>query len=367
MLRSADWSLASRIDEVLAALPSELADRAAAETHGSALELASRPHRTVAAAIGELASCARARRRPGAARAARGRLRHASVRAVDDVEVSPGARFRAIYDSMASSAARADVRAAIHVAVPDAGVGGPRASRPARARPAAARAVANSPVWQGRDTGLASARVPIFGTFPRVGIPRRFGATRSTSRRSTCCCAAGRSRARRPLVGRAATPKFGTIEVRIMDAQTRMADSAALATLVQCAVRLRRRWLRRRGDRGAARGARREPLPRDARRDAGGVHRPAHDRRRPVRDDPRRAARRLRAPRRRARLRGRARRGRGARRRARRPSPADPGRCHQGDPVGPGLGLLVSALAADFSAGARPAEPRSRAGSARTP
>ena len=33
-------------------------------------------------------------------------------------------------------------------------------------------------------------------------------------------------------------PRFGTIEVRIMDAQTTVADSAALTALVQCLVRL---------------------------------------------------------------------------------------------------------------------------------
>ena len=30
---------------------------------------------------------------------------------------------------------------------------------------------ANSPYWRGDDTGLASARMPIFRAFPRVGIP----------------------------------------------------------------------------------------------------------------------------------------------------------------------------------------------------
>jgi carboxylate-amine ligase len=39
----------------------------------------------------------------------------------------------------------------------------------------------------------------------------------------------------------------------------------------------------------------------------------------------------------------------------------------QGDAVGPALGMLVGALAADFRAGARLAAPRSRAGSARNP
>ncbi len=39
----------------------------------------------------------------------------------------------------------------------------------------------------------------------------------------------------------------------------------------------------------------------------------------------------------------------------------------QGDAVGPGLGMLVSALASDFTADAPPAAPRARAGSAHIP
>ena len=33
-------------------------------------------------------------------------------------------------------------------------------------------------------------------------------------------------------------PRFGTVEVRIMDAQTTVTDTAALAALVQCIARL---------------------------------------------------------------------------------------------------------------------------------
>jgi len=43
LLHPGDWSLASRIDDVLPALSGRVADCARAETHGSALELASRP------------------------------------------------------------------------------------------------------------------------------------------------------------------------------------------------------------------------------------------------------------------------------------------------------------------------------------
>jgi carboxylate-amine ligase len=55
LLDPGDWSLASRIDDVLPALSRRVADGACAETHSCTLELASRPHPTAAAAA---AACA---------------------------------------------------------------------------------------------------------------------------------------------------------------------------------------------------------------------------------------------------------------------------------------------------------------------
>ena len=248
----------------------------------------------------------------------------------------------------------------VHVAVPDpeAAV---RALRGLRVHvPLLLALAANSPFWQGRDTGLAAARVPIFGTFPRVGIPRPFDTYAEYVEAIDVLLRCGAFPEPTFLWWDVRLqPRFGTIEVRIMDAQTRAADNAALAALVQCAVRLEAtEGFARRGDRVPARGARREPLPRDARRHAGGVPRPG----------------------------GRGRAGRhgtildellaacaphaaelgceaelaalpAPRRRARRPPPAacSPA-CSQGDPVGPGLGMLVAALANDFTAGlAQPA------------
>jgi carboxylate-amine ligase len=98
---------------------------------------------------------------------------------------------------------------------------------------------ANSPFWQGRDTGLASARVPVFGTFPRVGIPRPFASYAEYVEAIDVLlrCEAFPEPTFLWWDVRL-QPKLGTIEVRIMDAQTRLADTAALAALVQCAVRL---------------------------------------------------------------------------------------------------------------------------------
>jgi carboxylate-amine ligase len=97
----------------------------------------------------------------------------------------------------------------------------------------------NSPFWQGRDTGLGSARTPLFQAFPRVGVPRAFHSYEEYVESVDVLI---RSDAVpeptflwwdvRP------QPRFGTIEVRIMDAQTTLADTAALAALVQSIVRL---------------------------------------------------------------------------------------------------------------------------------
>ena len=98
---------------------------------------------------------------------------------------------------------------------------------------------ANSPFWQGRDTGLASARVPVFGAFPRVGIPRAFD---SYAEYVDAIDVLLRCRAfPEPTFlwwDVRLQPRLGTIEVRIFDAQTRAEDNAALAALVQSLVRL---------------------------------------------------------------------------------------------------------------------------------
>jgi len=96
---------------------------------------------------------------------------------------------------------------------------------------------ANSPFWQGRDTGLASTRTKIFETFPRSGIPPAFASFEEFEL----------------LVERAVKsgsfpdytyiwwdlrphPKLGTLEVRIPDGQTRLESTAGLVALVQSLV-----------------------------------------------------------------------------------------------------------------------------------
>ncbi len=97
---------------------------------------------------------------------------------------------------------------------------------------------ANSPFWQGRDSGLASARIPVFQAFPRTGTPRSFGTYEDYVEAVDVLIRCDAIPEPTFLWWDARLqPRLGTIEVRIMDAQTRVRDTAALAALVQCLVR----------------------------------------------------------------------------------------------------------------------------------
>ncbi len=97
---------------------------------------------------------------------------------------------------------------------------------------------ASSPFLDGEQTGLASTRLIVLQTMPRTGLPplfeswREFEATLAGLRRAGAIAdATFLWWDVRP------QPRFGTIEVRIMDVQPRVEDSAALAGLVQALVR----------------------------------------------------------------------------------------------------------------------------------
>jgi carboxylate-amine ligase len=97
---------------------------------------------------------------------------------------------------------------------------------------------ANSPFWRGQSTGLLSTRTPIFRAFPRVGIPPRYEDFEDWSRRIEVM---EQSKVIsdytylwydvRP------HPRFGTVEIRVMDSQTRLEHTLGLAALVQAMVK----------------------------------------------------------------------------------------------------------------------------------
>jgi carboxylate-amine ligase len=97
---------------------------------------------------------------------------------------------------------------------------------------------ANSPYWRGDDTGFASTRMPIFRAFPRVGIPPYYDDWDDYSRRIGFMIDSGVMDDYtflwydvRP------HPNFGTVEIRAMDAQTRVEHTLGLAALIQAMVK----------------------------------------------------------------------------------------------------------------------------------
>src|SRR5438309_11369224 len=98
---------------------------------------------------------------------------------------------------------------------------------------------ANSPLWRGSPTGLASSRVPIFRAFPRVGLPPWFDDWHDFERRVETLTASGAIDDYtflwydvRP------HPRLGTIEIRPMDPQTRVEHTIALCALIVSLVKL---------------------------------------------------------------------------------------------------------------------------------
>jgi glutamate---cysteine ligase / carboxylate-amine ligase len=97
---------------------------------------------------------------------------------------------------------------------------------------------ANSPFWRADSTGLLSTRTPIFRAFPRVGIPPRYEDFEDYARRVQFMIESRTIEDYTYLwYDVRPHPNFGTVEVRVMDAQTRVEHTLALAALVQCLVK----------------------------------------------------------------------------------------------------------------------------------
>jgi glutamate---cysteine ligase / carboxylate-amine ligase len=241
LLDPADWTLTHRGDEVLSRAGEDLAGRCAAETHEAALELRTAPHATVREAIAELHELrtllTRDLARLGLAAAACG-THPAPI--TGPTKVSPSTRYQVIYETMRDLARREPTFALhVHVGVPDA-AGAIRVVNQLRAHlPLLLALSASSPFLRGRATGLASNRTIVFQGFPRTGIPRRFEGYGDWAGTVDLLLRSGAIPDPtflwwdvRP------QPGLGTVEVRVMDAQPRLATTAGLAALVQALARL---------------------------------------------------------------------------------------------------------------------------------
>ncbi|HWT91924.1 MAG TPA: carboxylate-amine ligase [Solirubrobacteraceae bacterium] len=93
---------------------------------------------------------------------------------------------------------------------------------------------ANSPFWRADATGLQSSRMPVFRQFPRVGIPPWYKDFADYERRINFMIESGVMADPTYLwYDVRPHPKFGTVEVRACDSQTRLEHTVGLAALTQ--------------------------------------------------------------------------------------------------------------------------------------
>jgi glutamate---cysteine ligase / carboxylate-amine ligase len=232
------WTAAFRVEDALSVLPAELAHRISPETHACVLELKTAPHATVRALVDELAWLRQAAEDVVGERLG---LRLASagthpLTAPGDVRLSSGPRQRLVAMETQSLALREPTMALhVHVEMPD-GEAAVRALDGLRLdAPLLIALAANSPFASGLDSGFASVRTPLFSAFPRTGLPPHFGTYANYVRVIEAMVRSGAVpdpsfvwwdfRLR---------PDLGTVEVRIMDAQSRIVDTGALVALVRC-------------------------------------------------------------------------------------------------------------------------------------
>jgi carboxylate-amine ligase len=241
LLHPTSWQLAQAIDDVLPALSPELAPSVSAETHAGALELATIGHRTAGSVAAELG---RLRERL-ATELARLNLRAAAagthpMAEWQDMRVSGGARYQLLRGTLRELVRREPTFALhVHVGVREPEVAVDVANRLRAHLPLLLALSANSPFWRGEDSGFASARSPLFQAFPRAGIPRRFDSYADWVDTIGTLIDAGAFPEPTFLWWDVRLqPRFGTVEVRIMDAQSSLRDVGGLVALTQAVARL---------------------------------------------------------------------------------------------------------------------------------
>jgi carboxylate-amine ligase len=144
------------------------------------------------------------------------------------------ARYDAIHASMRGLLERTPTAALhVHVGMPDAETAVAACNRLRAHLPLLQALAAHSPYWHGRDAGFATARAQLFRGFPRADIPRPFAGWDDYVGTVEAAAAAGGLPDYtylwwdiRP------SPALGTVEVRAMDAQARLATVCGLAALV---------------------------------------------------------------------------------------------------------------------------------------
>ncbi len=236
---AATGELVPKIEEIMSRLPEDLKGAVSYELFQSVLEIKTPPCATTAEAEGRLREL---RSRVGSWAAASGTAlasagTHPFSRYMDQ-KITDQERYKRVIRTLRWVAQREVIFGQhVHVGVPGEQEAIEAHNRLAEQVPLLLALSANSPYWQGIDTGFESARVKVFETFPRAGLPPAFPdyaafegyvdlMVRSGSMDDyTFCWWDVRPH-----------PRIGTIELRVLDSQTSLESTIALAALTQCLV-----------------------------------------------------------------------------------------------------------------------------------
>ena len=212
------------------------ADHIAPELFDSLVEFHTGVCPTVGDAAAELRQPAPARGVRGPPRAASPRLRrHASVQPVRAPAGDDPRPLSRLIDEL-QYAGRRELIYGLHVHVgvddPDRAIHIVNALRAHLCELVALSA--NSPFWRGAPTGYASCRHMIFSAFPRSGPPPEFASFAEYAAVIEQLVESGSLEDyTRTWWDVRPHPRFGTVEVRVMDAVTRVDDAIALTAYVQ--------------------------------------------------------------------------------------------------------------------------------------
>ena len=162
----------------------------------------------------------------------------APARAAVPVPVSTKERYRAMSEDAPQLVDEQLINGMhVHVGVPDrdSGVGVLNRIRPWL--PVLVALGANSPLWDGGDTGFASWRTVVFDRWPVSGPPPAFTDAADYERRTGVLVDAGVIRDRGQLYWQARlSERYPTIEVRALDVQLEIQDAVTLAGIVRALV-----------------------------------------------------------------------------------------------------------------------------------
>jgi carboxylate-amine ligase len=228
--------LAQEVEAILAAVPEDVPGFVKPELMQSVLEVATKPCEDVATAGGQLRELrrevARIAEQRGVLVGAAGTHPFAHW---EDQEIVDRPRYKQLVDELGYVARQELIFGThIHVAIEGADQAIYVADGVRRYLPLLLALSSNSPFWRGDDTGMMSARTPVFRAFPRNGIPPHYGTWEIYSRRVELMMESGAIEDYTYLWWDVRPhPKLGTVETRVFDQQTRLEHTLALAALTQ--------------------------------------------------------------------------------------------------------------------------------------